>query len=206
MADLGANLVSTLLLLLVVARLNLPQTQTPADTAPRLMPAQTAPTLSGTDQSDLLYYRLRPPPDTLLIDLTALGPRVPGPAAPQPLASLLPPLPRSAIAYVFSPVHHAALLEFTHKNGITLQEMTVPRALRADGPDGFSPAFLSLRTGPDPASIRPELLVLLTGGSTAPALGAAPYSPLTARLHHALLFGTNLTLLILGCWLLRRKR
>lgn len=171
-ADLGANLVCVLLILLAVTAL---QSQT-RESPPPILAQRVAP-LSGPAQSDLLYLRLRSDPQVLTVEVMETGPFLTDRGTLRPLTALPRPVPKRVVAYVFSPKGYAALRRLTDAAALPMVEITVPEALRTPKPitgqSGFSPAFLSLPVTPDPASIRPALLRLLTDGGTAAALETA---------------------------------
>jgi hypothetical protein len=168
-ADLGANLVCMLLILMTVAAAR-PRTDDVAK-APILM--HRAMPLSGAAQSDLLYLRLRPDPSVLTVELTDAGAFAAGPKGLSLLTTLPVPPPDRLVAFVFSAKAHADLRRLTDAAGLSVDEITVPEALRhpepAPGQSAFSPAFLGLPVGADAASIRPLLLNLLTQGGSGAA-------------------------------------
>ena len=170
-ADLGANLVCVLVILLAVTAVQ--SRPTPTDHT-RIIPAHQVSPLSGTGQSDLLYLRLRPDPSILTVEVTADGAFASGAKGLVPLTTLPVPPPRRVVAYVFAPGPYAALRRLTDAAGLPVDDITVPEALRrlspTPGQSAFSPAFLSLTVTGDPASIRPALLRLLTQGGTGGAL------------------------------------
>ncbi len=207
-ADLGANLVAVLVILVAVASLG--QTRNPQQT-PSVAAAVDAAPLSGRDQSDLLYLRLRPDPGVLTIELTDGGAFVPKGGVLLPLDRLPPPWPPRAAVYVFSPRHYATLRALAEARALAMQEITVPDALRRTPPvalaSGFSTAFLALPTTADPASIRPALLRLLTAGPGSAALDDASASDgLASRIARSLRPVLNLCLFVSGLALLRRLR
>lgn len=171
-ADLGANLVCVLLILLAVAALQTRQVGSP----PPILAHRVSP-LSGSEQSDLLYLRLRPDPRVLTVEVAETGPFIADRGTLRPLTTMPRPLPDRIVTYVFSPKGYAALRSLTDAAALPMDEITVPEALRTPtrivGQSGFSPAFLSLPVTDDPASIRPALLRLLTDGGTAAALETA---------------------------------
>lgn len=173
-ADLGANLVCVLLILLAVAALQSRQMDQ-RDSAPPI-PAHRAAPLSGPAQSDLLYLRLRPAARVLTVEVAETGPFMADGGQVRPLTALPSPQPDRVVAYVFSAKGYAALRSLTDAAALPLDEITVPEALRHPRPlagqSSFSPAFLALPVTEDPTSIRPALLRLLTSGGTAEALGA----------------------------------
>ena len=118
----------------------------------------------------------------------ALGACAPTPPAPQAanvhptlvslnpcsdavLAEVARPWPPVAAVFVFSARHHGAFLELARSQGVQAVEVTVPQVLRRAGEEpglsAFSGAFLGIRAGVDPASIRPPLLRLLQAGPAA---------------------------------------
>lgn len=202
-ADLGANLVCVLLILIAVAGAQSRATPDPA--AP--VPTYVAAPLSGHAQSDLLFLRLRPTPDVLTLEVTAEGIFISDANRIQPLQRLPDPPPRGVVAYVFSPGPLAALRRLTDEAGVPVQDITIPDALRratgAPGQSAFSPAFLSLPVGVDPASIRPPLLRLLTNSGAAGALdgtgGGSGIAPLWLFLRQA----GNLALMLAALVVLR---
>lgn len=210
LADIGANMVTVLLVLFTLA-LGLHGQARPA--VPQAYPAQPMPTLSGQAQSDLLFQRLNPPPDTLLIEVPRQGPVWMDWGRARPMGDLPDILPRRAVIFVFSAVQYAPLRDGSLRLPAERVEMTVPQALQRSDGAGFSDAFLSIRTGAEPASIRPELKrLLMQGGQGArTALTAmdqggddtagGPRS--LARLASALRLAGNLTLLGLTLWVLR---
>jgi hypothetical protein len=171
-ADLGANLVCVLLILLAVAAI-----QTRQGTKGPPIPAQRVAPLSGPAQSDLLYLRLRPDPRILTVEVAETGPLMADRGILRPLTALPRPLPDRVVAYVFSAKGYAALRGLVDAAALPMDEITVPEALRSPAPiagqSGFSQAFLSLPVTDDPISIRPALLRLLTDGGTAAALKTA---------------------------------
>lgn len=173
-ADLGANLVCVLLILLAVAALQSRQAQRRESAPP--IPAHRAAPLSGPAQSDLLYLRLRPDPRFLTVEVAEAGPFMADGGQVHPLTTLPQPLPDRVVAYVFSAKGYAALRRLTDATALPLDEITVPEALRnaepVAGQSNFSPAFLALPVTQDPTSIRPALLRLLNSGGTAGALEA----------------------------------
>ena len=171
-ADLGANLVCVLLILLAVAAI-----QTRQETSAPPIPAQRVAPLSGPAQSDLLYLRLRPDPRILTVEVVETGPFLVDRGTLRPLTALPRPLPDRVVAYVFSAKGYAALRGLVDAAALPMDEITVPEALRSPTPivgqSGFSQAFLSLPVTDDPISIRPALLRLLTDGGAAAALETA---------------------------------
>lgn len=217
LADLGANMVTVLMILFVLA-LGLQGQDGPS--VPQVYPAQSQPTLSGRAQSDLLFLRLRPPPDTLLIEVRPHGAIWIDGGQARDLDALPDIRTRRAVIFVFSPMQYARLRDAAHRLPAERVEMTVPQALHGPDGDGFSDAFLSIRTGADPASIRPELkrLLLLGGqggrGADAAmdqdAADASQGQQSLAWLADMLRLGGNLMLLCLTLcvlrWLWRRLR
>ena len=166
-ADLGANLICVLVILIALAALkSAPASPTQAEIAAR--PVASAP-LSGAAQSDLLHQRLRPPPDVLLVELRPDAAFAIAGNSMVPLAQVPAPWPRKAALFVFSPAHYETAIAQLAVTGITVTEMTVPQALR--GATGFSQDFLTLRVSDDPDSIREPLLRLLTRGPNGSAMG-----------------------------------
>lgn len=205
MADLGANLVTVLVILLVA--IGTLQGRPPA---PVQVLAQPAIPLSGHAQSDLLYLRLNPDPAVLLVELTASGANIVTPQGLRPLAQHRGPWPARSLAFVFSPRDHALVVETARQNGSALQELTVPDALRAPpegAGSGFSTAFLSLPRATGPEAFRPALLRLLTQGPGQAADGgtgeAGGISATLAHLWRGLVLVLNLSAFALSVWLLR---
>lgn len=211
-ADLGANLVSVLVILLAAAAATHGLRATTAPEAPRMAEALGAAPLSGRAQSDLLYLRLHPDPDTLVIELTAEGAFTPVGGALRKLEDLPAPWPPRGVAFVFSPRHYDPLVRQTDRRGLRLAEITVPEALRRTdaraGQSGFSQAFLSLPTTADPASIRPGLLRLLTKGPAGSGLaeGGGASGSVLHWLGRVVKTGLNLALFLAALGLLRRLR
>lgn len=170
-ADLGANLVCVLVILLAVTALQ--SRNAPKDRNVTIPAHQVSP-LSGPEQSDLLFLRLNPDPAILTVEVTADGAFAADTTGLHPLTVLPNPPPRRVVAYVFAPGPYAALRGLTDAAGLPVDDITVPEALRHPAPtpgrSAFSPAFLSLSVTDDPASIRPALLQLLTQGGTGGAL------------------------------------
>lgn len=205
-ADLGANLVCVLLILLAVAALQSRQMDQ-RDSAPPI-PAHRAAPLSGPAQSDLLYLRLRPDPRVLTVEVAETGPFMADGDQVRPLTTLPRPLPEQVVAYVFSAKGYTALRSLTDAAALPMDEISVPEALRTPRPivgqSGFSQAFLSLPVTDDPTSIRPALLRLLTDGGTAAALETAQTKQSwLASVWLLLRQAGNLTLLLIAALSLR---
>ncbi|PLL11183.1 hypothetical protein C0V75_18050 [Tabrizicola sp. TH137] len=207
-ADIGANLVVVLVILLMAAGLSGAAGRAPG--AARVIAADLAVPLSGKAQSDALFLRLRPDPEVLVVELTAGGAFVPRADGMALLADHPEPWPGRAVVFVFSAKHHAAFRAKAAERGMQVTEVTVPQVLRRDVPqDGvsaFSPAFLAIRAGRDPASIRPPLLRLLQAGPVAGAAGGveveAAGQSVLARWMAGLRVLGNALCLALSVWLL----
>lgn len=207
LADMGANLVTVLLILLALSL----ALQGAGRQAVRDYPVQVVPTLSGRAQSDLLFQRLSPPPDTLVVEVTREGVVWIDDGRPRPLADRpAAPMPSRAVVFVLSPAHYGALRDVAVGLPADRTEMTVPQALQRPDGGGFSDAFLAIRPGSEPASIRPELRrLLLQGGlgrtaADAATGGAAERAGLFTRLGALLRLVGNLTLLAVTLLILRR--
>jgi hypothetical protein len=215
LADMGANLVTVLLILLAIA---MSMQGAGLHSAVQTYSVQLVPTLSGRAQSDLLYQRLNPPEDTLLVEVTRQGVVWIDAGRARPVAEWPATLPRRAVVYVLSPARYGPLRDGQVPLPPDRAEMTVPEALQRPDGGGFSVAFLSIRIGTDPASIRPELKRLLQqGGQGREAVGAAMadaeaggFVELTGWLSAMLKLVGNLTLLSMTLlvlrWLWRRTR
>lgn len=207
--DVGANLVAVLVILLVAAGLT--RAVPPGAQEQRVLQAvQTAP-LSGRDQSDVLYQRLRPDDGVMVVELTASGAFVAEGGRMVPLPSVARPWPPVAVVFVFSAAHYAPFRDQAEAQAMRLIEVTVPQALRraevVAGVSAFSPAFLDIRAGPDPASIRPPLLRLLQAGPAAAGVGQAgdqgsPPRSALAQMAAWLRLGVNVFLMGIGLALL----
>lgn len=214
--DVGANLVAVLVILLVAA--GLAGAVSPGQQGQQMLKASLAVPLSGKEQSDVLYQRLRPDAGVLPVELTASGAFVPDGEGMVPLAELPQPWPPVAAVFVFSAVHYASFRDLADAQAMRLIEVNVPQALRRPGAgagaSAFSPAFLAIRAGSDPASIRPPLLRLLQAGPAAAGVGQAgaeegpPPRSTLARIAAGLRLAVNLFLMAAGLgllFLLRRR-
>lgn len=206
--DVGANLVAVLVILLVAAGLT--GAVSPAAQKERLMRAVQAAPLSGQDQSDVLYQRLRPGAGVMVVELTASGAFAAEGGRMVPVADIARPWPPVAAVFVFSGAHYGTFHDQARAEAMRLIEVTVPQALRRQeevaGISAFSPAFLEIRAGAEPASIRPPLLRLLQAGPAAAGMGqseeAAPVKSGLAQIAAWLRLGVNLFLMGIGLALL----
>lgn len=206
--DVGANLVAVLVILLVAAGLT--GAVSPAAQKERLMRAVQAAPLSGQDQSDVLYQRLRPGAGVMVVELTASGAFAAEGGRMVPVADIARPWPPVAAVFVFSGAHYGTFRDQARAEAMRLIEVTVPQALRRQeevaGISAFSPAFLEIRAGAEPASIRPPLLRLLQAGPAAAGMGqreeAASGKSGLAQIAAWLRLGVNLFLMGIGLALL----
>lgn len=206
-ADLGANLVCMLLILMTVAAAR-PHAK---DAFEAPIPLQRATPLSGPAQNDLLYLRLRPDPSVLAVELTDAGAFATGPKGLFPLTTLPAPPPDRLVAFVFSAKAHTDLRRLTDAAGVPVDEITVPEALRhpepTPGQSAFSPAFLHLPVGADAASIRPLLRdLLMQGGSGAAEAEATSTGGWLGAVWLFLRQAGNLMLLLVAAGILRSLR
>ena len=206
--DVGANLVAVLVILLVAAGLT--GVVSPATREERLIRAVQAAPLSGQDQSDVLYQRLRPGAGVMVVELTRSGAFAAEGGRMVPVADIARPWPPVAAVFVFSGAHYGTFRDQARAEALRLIEVTVPQALRRQeevaGISAFSPAFLEIRAGAEPASIRPPLLRLLQAGPAAAGMGqseeAAPGTSGLAQIAAWLRLGVNLFLMGIGLALL----
>lgn len=178
LADIAANLLCIVVILLVIVGLMAPVAGLGANT--HELRVQSRPPQSGAEMVELLRSRLRPAPDgAVLIDLHREGPLVAAPADGG-TRSLQPADidgARLALVYVFGHYGHAALADRLARAGIEKREMTVPEALRTASPGsaaaGWSAAFLALAPrADDPAAFRAALARLLARGGDDGSTGA----------------------------------
>lgn len=213
-ADVGANLSAILVILIAAATLLAPSG--PAERSETLHPSLTAIPLSGREQSDLLYQRLRPGSGILPVELTANGAFVPSEGGMVPLADHPEPWPTDVALFVFSAVHHATIRNLADGRGLAVKEITVPQVLRRPTPrpgeSAFSASFLAIRPGPDPASIRPPLLRLLQssvsrgGTDEAGSRNTQPRTSVLSVMLGELRTAANLILLLISIGVLMRLR
>ncbi|MCZ8173391.1 MAG: hypothetical protein O9272_16790 [Brevundimonas sp.] len=175
-SDVGANLVLVLVILLVA--LGLQGAASPDPSTAQFNPALVSVPLSGKEQSDVLHARLWSRDDVLVVELTADGAFVPDGERMMPLSDLGRAWPKVAAVFIFSAAHYSSFRDIAAAEPVQLVEVTVPQVLRrqraAAGHSEFNSAFLGIRAGPDPASIRPPLLRLLQSGPAA-AVGVDPF-------------------------------
>lgn len=158
----------------------------------------------------MLYQRLRPGAGVMVVELTASGAFAAEGGRMVPVADIARPWPPVAAVFVFSGAHYGTFHDQARAEAMRLIEVTVPQALRRQeevaGISAFSPAFLEIRAGAEPASIRPPLLRLLQAGPAAAGMGqreeAASGKSGLAQIAAWLRLGVNLFLMGIGLALL----
>lgn len=155
--------------------------------------------LDGGSQSDLLHSRLYPDPAQMLIEVRSDGAfLVHQNGAELRLEDSSSPYPSKAILFVFNHAAYQPALEKLLESNVSVEEMDVPQALRDER--GFSPEFLAINVTSDKASIRPQLLRLLTSEKQASPSSGGEYSQENPSLLSRLTFLG--ALMVNGVWFL----
>jgi hypothetical protein len=149
LADIGANLLCVVLILLVLLSLA-PALPRDAAERPLGLPLVRSAPVSGVEGVRLLSRLVIPPEGHLVLALGPDGARLristeeSAPIAPGALPASAP----AATLHVFDPTHYAATVAALRARAIPFAEITVPDALRAPGDPGhWAPDYVAALEG-----------------------------------------------------------